>query len=122
MLRFDLMRLEQRLLEARLCSRRVSEGEEGWGRKVPILPGITTEGRAWDGPAVAIWLGTKRRNCLWGVKAPQAGGAHRDAATPAKHSKLCFCPKADPVAAPFEKAEPAAPRQPTPGCHGSFCS
>lgn len=58
----------------------------------------------------------QHRDWLRGVKAPRAGGAHRDAAIPAKHSKLCFCPKADPAAAPFEKAEPA------PGYHSSFCS
>lgn len=58
----------------------------------------------------------QRRDWLRGVKAPRAGGARRDAAILAKHSKLCFCPKVDPAAAPFQKAEP------TPGYHSSFCS
>lgn len=39
-----------------------------------------------------------------GVRAPE------QAMPSGMHSKLCFCPKADSVAAPFEKAEPAAPR------------
>lgn len=107
MLRFDLVCPEPHLPEAGLCSRRVLEAK-GW--KVPILPGMITEGRAWDGLAAASRLGTERRNWLWG------------AATPAKHSKLCPSPKADPVAAPFRKAELAAPRWPAPGCCCGFCS
>lgn len=96
--------------------------QEGMGQKIPILPGITTEGRAWDGPSVASWLGSGCRNCLLRAKAPWAGDACRDAATPVKHKKLCFCPKADLAAAPFENAELAAPHWLAQGCHGSSCS
>lgn len=42
--------------------------------------------------------------------------------TPAKHSKLCFCPKVHPAAAPFVKAELAAPHHSAPGCRSGFCS
>lgn len=59
-------------------------------------------------------LGTECRNWLW--------CARRGAATPAKHSKLCFGPKVNLAAMPFKKAEPAAPRWPAPGCCGGFCS
>lgn len=114
MLRFDPMCLEQLLPKARLCGQRVLEGKEGWGWNVPILPGITTDGRAWDGPAAASRLGTKHRNWLQ--------GAHRGAATLAKDSNFCFCPKAVPAAASFKKAEPAAPRQQAPDCRRGFCS
>lgn len=114
MLRFDLVYLEHLLPKAGLCSQRVLEGKEGWSWNVPILPGITTDGREREGPATASRLGTQRRNWLQ--------GAHRGAATPTKDSNFCFCLKAVPAAASFKKAEPAAPRQQAPDCRRGFCS
>lgn len=67
MLRFDLVCLEHLLPKTGLCSQRVLEGKEGWSWNVPILPGITTDGREREGPATASRLGTKRRNWLRGA-------------------------------------------------------
>lgn len=91
MLRPQLVCLEEHLTEDGLQQ----EGKEGLGRRSPILPG--TEGNA-------DWALSHSTAC--GVRAPGQ-------AVPSEmHSELC-CPRA----APFGKAEPAAP-----GCQGALCS